>query len=325
MTSRFSTGGRKIYRMKLVSLSLFFLLAFISGLVSLTLVNAATDQDIGPLTNGGVINLAVTGTNLSVRANVSGSVGSVRFGLDGNTNYRTESAAPYALAGDNGGNYDAWTPALGSHSLTATPYSGSGATGTAGVALSVGFTVTNVATGNRAPVITAGPQAAPGTVTLPATTAVSVTASDADGDALTYAWSKSAGPGTVSFANPAAAGTTAAFSSAGSYTLQVVVSDVVSLTLVNAATDQDIGPLTNGGVINLAVTGTNLNVRANVSGSVGSVRFGLDGNANYRTESTAPYALAGDNGGDYTSWSPALGSHSLQPERRGLRCRLVSR
>jgi lysophospholipase L1-like esterase len=85
--------------------------------------------------------------------------------------------------------------------------------------------VTNVAAGNRAPVITAGPQATPGAVTLPGTVAVSVTASDADGDALTYAWSKTTGPGTVSFANPAAAGTTAAFSAAGSYTLQVTVSD----------------------------------------------------------------------------------------------------
>ena len=78
---------------------------------------------------------------------------------------------------------------------------------------------------NRAPVITAGPQAAPNPVTLPATTTVSVTASDADGDALTYAWSRVLGPGTASFTNAAAASTTVAFSAAGSYTLKVTVSD----------------------------------------------------------------------------------------------------
>jgi peptidoglycan/xylan/chitin deacetylase (PgdA/CDA1 family) len=199
--------------------------ATIGQVLSLTLVNAAADQDIGLLSNGGVINLAVTGTSLNVRANVSGSVGSVRFGLDGNTDYRTESAAPYALAGDNGGDYTSWSPALGSHSLTATPYSGAGATGTAGVPISISFTVINEPQINRAPEITAGPQASLNPVTLPGTAAVSVTASDADGDALIYSWSKTAGPGTVSFTNSAAASTTAAFSEAGDYTLKVVVSD----------------------------------------------------------------------------------------------------
>jgi hypothetical protein len=96
--------------------------------------------------NGDVVNLAVTGTSLNIRANVSGLVGSVRFGLDGNTNFRTESTAPYALAGDNSGNYEAWTPALGSHSLTATPYSAAGATGTVGIPLFINFIVTDVLT-----------------------------------------------------------------------------------------------------------------------------------------------------------------------------------
>jgi hypothetical protein len=186
---------------------------------------------------------------------------------------------------------------------------------------------------NRPPVITAGPQAAPNTVTLPAATTVSVTASDADGTPLTYAWSKAAGPGTATFTNASAASTAVALSAAGSYTLAVAVSDgettvngnvnvtvlsnsapasqVASLTLVNSATDKDIGTLANGAVINLSVTGTSLNIRANVSGPVASVRFGLDGNTNLRTENAAPYSLAGDSSGDYSTWTPALGSHSL--------------
>ncbi|RYY95109.1 MAG: T9SS type A sorting domain-containing protein, partial [Chitinophagaceae bacterium] len=55
----------------------------------------------------------------------------------------TESGAPYALYGDNAGNYNAWTPALGSYTLKGTPYTGSGGSGTAGSFLSVGFTVVN--------------------------------------------------------------------------------------------------------------------------------------------------------------------------------------
>jgi len=198
-----------------------------------------------------------------------------------------------------------------------------------------GYSNQVIYSGSATPVITAGPQAASSSVTLPASTTVSVTASNPASGALTYAWSKKSGPGTATFANAAAASTTVAFSTAGSYTLQVTVSNgqssvsgsvnvsvlsggssssqakVVSFTLVNATTDQDIGPLANGDVINLALTGTKLNIRANVSGSVGSVRFALDGNTNFRTENGAPYTLAGDSSGNYAAWTPALGSHSL--------------
>jgi hypothetical protein len=189
-------------------------------------------------------------------------------------------------------------------------------------------------TNNLVPVITSVPQASPNQVTLPATTSVTVTANDPNGDPLTYSWSKTAGPGTASFTNASAASTAVAFSAAGSYTLQVTVSDgkatvsgsvnvsvlsgpastpnqVVSFTLVNAATDKDIKPLVNGDVVNLSVTGTSLSIRANVGGSVGSVRFALDGNTNYRLENSAPYSLAGDDSGDYSVWTPALGGHSL--------------
>jgi hypothetical protein len=111
--------------------------------VRLTLMNADNDQPLFSITEGMTINLGDLPTqNLNVRAETLPSlVGSVRFALDGNSNYRTETAAPYALAGDDSGNYRPWTLTVGSHTMTASPYTGSGATGAKGTPLTIGFTV----------------------------------------------------------------------------------------------------------------------------------------------------------------------------------------
>ncbi|UYZ62501.1 right-handed parallel beta-helix repeat-containing protein [Hymenobacter weizhouensis] len=114
---------------------------------SITLINADTDQPIAafnPLGDGATLNLAKLPTRrLSIRANTTpADIGSVRFGLDGNANFRVENSVPYALAGDNPGpDYGAWTPSLGPHTLTVTPYSQAGASGTAGPARTFTFTV----------------------------------------------------------------------------------------------------------------------------------------------------------------------------------------
>jgi CubicO group peptidase (beta-lactamase class C family) len=109
----------------------------------LTLIDADTDQPIGPLTDGLALDLSTLPTRrLNVRAEtVPAAVGSVRLGLDAKANYRTEGAAPYALAGDDGGDYRAGTPAAGTHTLTATAYTGPNATGAASLPLVVRFTV----------------------------------------------------------------------------------------------------------------------------------------------------------------------------------------
>jgi DNA-binding beta-propeller fold protein YncE len=115
------------------------------ALTSLTLVNADTDRDIATLNDGDTISFGAIGTNrLNVRANTSPSVvGSVRFALDSNSNYKLENSAPYALAGNAGSDYYAWTPATGSHTLTATPFSAANGGGTAGTPLTIRFTVTS--------------------------------------------------------------------------------------------------------------------------------------------------------------------------------------
>ncbi|UYZ63895.1 right-handed parallel beta-helix repeat-containing protein [Hymenobacter weizhouensis] len=113
-------------------------------IASLTLLNADTDQPISGLifVDGTVLNLAtLPSRNLSIRVNTNpGTVGSVRFTLDG-TVLRTENAVPYAIAGDSNGNYGAWTPSLGQHTLTVTPYSAANAGGTAGPARTYSFSV----------------------------------------------------------------------------------------------------------------------------------------------------------------------------------------
>jgi hypothetical protein len=62
-------------------------------------------------------------------------------GVSGYSPRNKASLAPYALAGDDNGNYRPWTPTVGSHTLKATPYAGANATGTAGSAVTVAFTV----------------------------------------------------------------------------------------------------------------------------------------------------------------------------------------
>jgi PKD repeat protein len=96
-------------------------------------------------------------------------------------------------------------------------------------ALSASDTITvtvNAAPANKAPTVNAGPDL---TITLPATASLNGTASD-DGlpnppGTLTVTWSKVSGPGTVTFANPNAKVTTATFSTAGTYVVQLTASD----------------------------------------------------------------------------------------------------
>ncbi|HEX6921622.1 MAG TPA: hypothetical protein VF314_15500, partial [Actinomycetes bacterium] len=78
---------------------------------------------------------------------------------------------------------------------------------------------------NSAPTVNAGPDQ---TITLPAGATLSGAASDdglPTGSTLTTTWSTVSGPGTVTFANPAAASTTATFSTSGSYVLRLTASD----------------------------------------------------------------------------------------------------
>ena len=106
----------------------------------LTLIDASTDKAIRALSDGETIDLAKDGDRLNVRADVAGEVGSVRFAVDGKV-VRTESTAPFALAGDRNGDYAAWDIGPGRHTLTATPYARPNGQGAAGKPLRLTVTV----------------------------------------------------------------------------------------------------------------------------------------------------------------------------------------
>jgi hypothetical protein len=58
---------------------------------------------------------------------------------------------------------------------------------------------------------------------------------------------------------------------------------------------------------------TMMNIKANVSESVKSVKFALNANANFRTENSAPYAMCGDQNAIYTACKELVaGTFSVQ-------------
>jgi hypothetical protein len=111
-----------------------------------TLINAATDRVIRTISSGDNIDLSVVGNQLSIRADTSGTIGSVRFDFDGVQNYRTENISPYALGGGDANYASVSTLAvISSHTVSATPFSGSNLSGTSGTTMTITFDVTAVA------------------------------------------------------------------------------------------------------------------------------------------------------------------------------------
>lgn len=129
--------------MKLNLLSLLLLITCgwleAQSLDNFTLINAETDADIKTIVDNDAFDIAETGSQLNIRANTTGTIGSIKFLLDGATQY-IENVAPYAMVGDDAGNYKIWTPSLGAHTLTGTAYAESGAKGAVIGTITINFT-----------------------------------------------------------------------------------------------------------------------------------------------------------------------------------------
>lgn len=117
-----------------------------SQITSITLVNAGTEKDLMKLTSGATLSYSALGTKkFNFRADLGSSVGSVKFALSGAKSHTyIDNASPFAMFGDDGnGNYyyGNLTLPVGSYTLTATPYSGTKGSGTAGTPVTIKFTI----------------------------------------------------------------------------------------------------------------------------------------------------------------------------------------
>ncbi|MCX2742738.1 choice-of-anchor D domain-containing protein [Mangrovivirga sp. M17] len=119
----------------------------IPEVIAFTLINADIQEEIGPLSDGDVINLDNYRKNkFSIVAEVDGkNIGSVVFDFNEEQGFQTENFAPYSLNGDfSGGNkfYPVELP-LGINTVTATPFTKRNGNGFQGIPLSINFEVIN--------------------------------------------------------------------------------------------------------------------------------------------------------------------------------------
>ena len=196
------------------------------GVVSFTLVNANTDQDLYNLTEGQQIDVStIQGIPLNIRANTNPDpAGSVQLNISGAlTNTRIENVAPFALYGDAGGDYAGVFFPEGNYTMNATAYSESGLGGTVLGSLSVQFAVVPESTGNQPP--TAVAQGTPLNGEAPLSVTFTGSNSFDDSGIVAYAWDF--GDGTNSnFADPPAH----EYPNPGTYSVSLTVTDAENLS-----------------------------------------------------------------------------------------------
>src|SRR6266511_3736386 len=166
---------------------------------------------------------------------------------------------------------------------------------------------------NAAPTVSIDPVA---DVTLPAGTSLSGHVSD-DGlpnppGATTVSWAKQSGPGSVTFANPTAAATTASFSTAGSYVLRLTASD----SALSAFADLTVSVNPVGSVVlaaagDICATGPDCAPTATLLDTIAPSRVIALGDNAYEDGSLAQYTSVYDPnwGRQKAKTSPTPGNH----------------
>ncbi len=132
------------------------------AVVGFTLRDANDNVMIGPLNNAAIVDLRdlCGDCQVNVEAIVTdpttGATRSVAFALSGATSRnQNNNNVPYTMPGTNGADFIGMNLNPGPHTLTATPFSGLNATGTAGIPLTVNFTVAGPPVITSIPVTTA--------------------------------------------------------------------------------------------------------------------------------------------------------------------------
>lgn len=285
------------------------------SIANFVLINSGNNSEIQTLVNGTqLLSSQVGSLSLNVKVNTNPTtVGSVFISLSGPVNAtRTENGAPYALFGDANGIYNGRTLPVGTYTLLATPYSGTNRSGTVGTTTSIQFSIVSS-------IAVTGVSVSPTTASIQVgeTRQLTGTISPSNASNKTIIWTSSnsnvATVNTNGLVSGLAAGdaTITARSEDGNFTATSVITvtpitpplGISSFVLVNASTDNDIQTLVNGTqLLSSQVGSLSLNIKVNTNPTlVGSVFISLSGPVNAtRTENGAPYALFGDNNGDFT-------------------------
>ena len=99
------------------------------------LINSNTNQAVRDLTlPNDAIDLTTLGHDINIQAvpeaSTQNDIAHVQFRINSTLQEPFEFKAPYALAGDNSGNYNSWFPAPGNYKIQATPYKSGSVAGT---------------------------------------------------------------------------------------------------------------------------------------------------------------------------------------------------
>ncbi len=296
------------------------------NLTSFTLVDAETNTEIREIKDGDKLLLENVPSSFTIIAKVEGTRTTDRVFLDLNgpvNNERTERRAPYAVFGDSRGDYTGRNPLAGTYDITAAPFYRDGSL-MEGSPLTVNFEIVDCAsTGPRA---NAGPDLEVGsacTGTIPPLTA---NIAGVNG-VVDFIWTLPDGTtSTEQTFVPRQLGffTLTATDEVGCTSSDEVLLDpcptncdpaVVRLVLVNSATNEDIMTIRNADVVDLSRVGRELNIRADLQcgATIKSVKWELTGTQiRTRVENKAPYALAGDNNGNYSNQNFRPGSYTIE-------------
>jgi|GEM_PF-5667386 len=277
--------------------------------LTFTLINTFTNTPVAgfkPIAEGAIIDLTTLGLEkVNIRANVPDSFdGSVYFSLTGQENRKQiENLAPYALFGDINGDYRNWRPEIGGYQLSASMYSRRNRKGTVIEESSLNFSIVKGAsTLYSLATITKGNGdvlSNPNQKTFVKDSEVVLNALPANG------WKFQRWEGDItSKENPLK------FKMDDNKSITAVFERLTtginsSFTLIDASTNLPVNgfnSLLEGAVIDIASLGLKeISFRYNnIQSFNGSVDLQLSGANNYkRKENVAPYALFGDNSGNY--------------------------
>ncbi len=313
------------------------------------LVNATTNEVIGTLEEGATIDAREfpRGTEFNIIAEFGGSVESVRFQLNDNEDFRIENSTPYTLAGDFESNFFEAPLQEGLNTVVATAFRRDDARGRQLDQTSVNFNfiprpvnffLINATTNEVIGALENGetvdasdfPRGTEFSVSVEFQGRIGSVNFELNGNEDFR--TENAAPFTVAgdfesdfFAAPLQEGlnniVATAFARDDARGRQLGRRDIafnfiprpVNFFLINATTNEVIGALENGTTVDASdfPRGTEFNVSVEFQGRIGSVRFGLNGNEDFRTENAAPFTVAGDFESDFFAAPLQEGSNTV--------------